>query len=74
MKLRVNNWIDKYNEKKLSIEKLNNMIKNAKQIGDINIEIKLEKMKENEISEFNELIRNRREFYYRLKAIDLIEE
>jgi len=74
MKLRVNNWLEKYNEKKLSIEKLSTMIKNAKQIGDINIEIKLEKIKENETSELNELIRNRREFYYRLKAIDLIEE
>ena len=66
-------WYEKNKELESEIKKLNTSKIQAKKQGDANIEDKLDKL----ISELEwkkrEINRNRRVFYHRLKALDLIE-
>ena len=74
MKNRNKEWYKSYDFIKEQMEKLNVLKQDAKKQGDINIEKKLDTIIEDLEYNLMELNRNRREFYYRLKAIDLIEE
>jgi hypothetical protein len=74
MKTRNKEWYISYNLIKEKLEKLSILKQHAKKEGDINIEIKLDVLIDDLECNLIELYRNRREFYYRLKSIDLIEE
>jgi hypothetical protein len=74
MKTRNNEWFKSYDFIKEQLKKLNLLKQDAKKQADINIEKKLDALIDDVECNLRELIRNRREFYYRLKAIDLIEE
>jgi hypothetical protein len=67
-------WYDKFVKVKDELEKLDRLKKEAKRQGAANIEDKVEKLIYDMEFEKRELNRNRRVFYHRLKALDLIEE
>ena len=67
-------WYDKFVKVKDELEKLDRLKKEAKRQGAGNIEDKVEKLIYDMEFEKRELNRNRRVFYHRLKALDLIEE
>jgi hypothetical protein len=74
MKDRFTVWYEKYTELEEEIVKLNTSKTQAKKQGDANIEDKLDKLISDLEWEKREINRNRRVFYYRLKALDLIED
>ena len=67
-------WYDKYRKVLEELEKLNKLKYEAKKQGAANIEDKVNKLIDDMEFEKRELNRNRRVFYHRLKALDLIEE
>lgn len=67
-------WYDKYSKVNEELDKLNNLKQKAKCQGAANIEDKVEKLIYDMNFQKRELNRNRRVFYYRLKALELIEE
>ena len=67
-------WYDKFKKVKDELEKLDRLKKEAKRQGAANIEDKVEKLIYDMEFEKRELNRNRRIFYHRLKALELIEE
>jgi hypothetical protein len=67
-------WYDKYRKVQDELNKLNNLKQDAKKQGAGNIEDKVNKLIDDMEFQKRELNRNRRVFYYRLKALDLIEE
>jgi hypothetical protein len=74
MKDRFTIWYDKYSKVNEELDKLNNLKQKAKSQGAVNIEDKVEKLIYDMNSQKRELNRNRRVFYHRLKALELIEE
>jgi hypothetical protein len=74
MKTRNKEWWEKYDLIKENLEKLFILKQDAKKQGDDNIEKKIDTLIDDVECNLRELNRNRREFYHRLKAIDLIEE
>lgn len=74
MKSRNKDWYISYNLIKEKLDKLSLLKQDSKKQGDINIENKLDVLISDLECNLIELNRNRREFYYRLKLIDLIEE
>jgi hypothetical protein len=74
MKTRNKEWYKSYELIKEQLEKLNLLKQDAKKQGDTNIEKKLDTLIDDLEFNLKELNRNRREFFHRLKAIDLIEE
>jgi hypothetical protein len=66
-------WYDKYSKVQDELNKLNNLKQEAKRQGAANIEDKVEKLINGMEFQKGELNRNRRVFYHRLKALDLIE-
>lgn len=67
-------WYDKFKKVKDELEKLDRLKKEAKRQGAANIEDKVDKLIYDMEFEKRELNRNRRIFYHRLKALELIEE
>jgi len=67
-------WYDKYTKIQEELEKLNNLKKETKKQGAVNIEDKVDKLIYDMDFQKKELNRNRRVFYHRLKELDLIEE
>ena len=67
-------WYDKYSKVNEELNKLYRLKKEAKRQGAANIEDKVEKLIYDMEFQKRELNRNRRVFYHRLKALDLIEE
>lgn len=67
-------WYDKYTKIQEELNKLNKLKYDAKKQGAANIEDKVDKLISDMDFEKNQLNRNRRVFYHRLKALDLIEE
>ena len=67
-------WYDKLKSVKDELEKLYRLKQEAKRQGAANIEDKVEKLIYDMEFQKRELNRNRRVFYHRLKALDLIEE
>ena len=74
MKERFRIWYNKYKVIVEELERLFLLKQETKKQGASNIEDKLEKMIDDLECQKKELIRSRREFYHRLKALDLIEE
>ena len=74
MKIRNKEWWEKHYLIKENLEKLFILKQDAKKQGDDNIEKKIDTLIDDVECNLRELNRNRREFYHRLKAIDLIEE
>jgi hypothetical protein len=74
MRERFTIWYDKYTKIQEELDKLNKLKFEAKKQGAANIEDKVEKLIYDMEFEKRELNRNRRVFYHRLKALDLIEE
>jgi len=74
MRERFSIWYDKYTKIQEELEKLNNLKKETKKQGAANIEDKVDKLIYDMDFQKNELNRNRRVFYHRLKELDLIEE
>jgi hypothetical protein len=74
MKTRNKEWWEKHHLIKENLKKLFVLKQDAKKQGDINIEKKIDGIIDDLEYNMLELNRNRREFYHRLKAIDLIEE
>ena len=66
-------WYDKFSKVKDELEKLDILKKEAKRQGAANIEDKVDKLIYDINFQKKELNRNRRTFYHRLKALDLIE-
>jgi len=66
-------WYDKFSKVKDELDKLDNLKKEAKKQGAANIEDKVDKLIYDINFQKKELNRNRRVFYNRLKALDLIE-
>ena len=67
-------WYDKYSKIKDELDKLRNLKQESKRQGAANIEDKVDKLIYDMEFQKSELNRNRRVFYHRLKALDLIEE
>jgi hypothetical protein len=67
-------FYDKYSKVQTEIDKINNIINQSKQQCSYNIEEKAKKLLDDMIWEKKKLIKQRRVFYHRLKALDLIEE
>jgi hypothetical protein len=67
-------WYDKYTKIQEELDKLNKLKFEAKKQGAANIEDKVDKLIYDMDFQKKELNRNRRVFYHRLKALDLIEE
>ena len=67
-------WYDKYSKVKDELDKLDILKKGAKKQGAANIEDKVDKLIYDINFQKKELNRNRRVFYNRLKALDLIED
>ena len=67
-------WYDKYSKVQEELDKLNKLKFEAKKQGAANIEDKVDKLIYDMDFQKKELNRNRRVFYHRLKALDLIEE
>jgi hypothetical protein len=67
-------WYDKYSKIQEELDKLNKLKFEAKKQGAANIEDKVDKLIYDMDFQKKELNRNRRVFYHRLKALDLIEE
>jgi hypothetical protein len=67
-------WYDKLSKVKDELDKLDILKKEAKRQGAANIEDKVDKLIYDMDFQKKELNRNRRVFYHRLKALDLIEE
>jgi len=74
MKERFRIWHNKYKIIVEEIERLFLLKQETKKQGASNIEDKLEKMIDDLEWQKKDLIRSRREFYHRLKSLDLIEE
>jgi hypothetical protein len=74
MKERFRIWHNKYTEVLKELERLFLLKQETKKQGASNIEDKLEKMIHDLEWQKKDLIRSRREFYHRLKSLDLIEE
>jgi hypothetical protein len=74
MRERFTIWYDKYKKIQEELDKLNKLKYDAKKQGAANIEDKVDKLIYDMDFEKNQLNRNRRVFYHRLKALDLIEE
>jgi len=74
MRERFSIWYNKYTKIQEELEKLNNLKKETKKQGAANIEDKVDKLIYDMDFQKNELNRNRRVFYHRLKELDLIEE
>jgi hypothetical protein len=74
IKTRNKEWWEKHDLIKEQLEKLFILKQDAKKQGDDNIEKKIDIIIDDVECNLRELNRNRREFYHRLKAIDLIEE
>lgn len=76
--LEMKNNFHKYDEEMLKIDneiiKLEFSRENAKKQNDVNIEEKINKLIDENKWKKKELIMNQRTFYYRLKALNLIEE
>jgi hypothetical protein len=66
-------WYDKFSKVKDELDKLDILKKGAKKQGAANIEDKVDKLIYDINFQKKELNRNRRVFYHRLKALDLIE-
>jgi len=67
-------WYDKYKKINDELDKLKTLKQEAKRQGAANIEDKVDKLIYDMDFQKKELNRNRRVFYHRLKALDLIEE
>ena len=67
-------YYKKLMEIRIEIDKINKIIKEARHQGAINIEDKVKPILDNYIFEEKVLHNSRRPFYYRLKALDLIED
>jgi GTP-binding protein EngB required for normal cell division len=67
-------FYDKYSKVQAEIDKINIIISQAKQQCSYNIEEKAKKLLDDMLWERKKLIKERRVFYHRLKALDLIEE
>jgi hypothetical protein len=67
-------WYDKLSKVKDELDKLDILKKEAKRQGAANIEDKVDKLIYDMDFQKKELNRNRRVFYHRLKALDLIED
>jgi hypothetical protein len=67
-------WYDKFTSVTYELDKLNNLKKEAKRQGAVNIEDKVDKLIYDMDFQKKELNRNRRVFYHRLKVLDLIED
>jgi hypothetical protein len=67
-------WYDKYSKVNEELDKLNNLKQKAKSQGATNIEDKVDKLIYDMDFQKRELNIKRRVFYYRLKALDLVEE
>jgi len=67
-------WYNKYRKITDELDKLKTLKQEAKRQGAANIEDKVDKLIYDMEFEMRELNRNRRVFYHRLKALDLIEE
>jgi hypothetical protein len=67
-------WYDKYSKVQEELDKLNKLKFEAKKQGAANIEDKVDKLIYDMDFQKKELNRNRRVFYHRLKALDLIED
>jgi len=74
MKSRNKDWWESYYLMKEKLEKLYLLKQDAKIQNNSNIENKLDILIDEYDCNLRNLYRNRREFYHRLKAIDLIEE
>ena len=74
MNERFSIWYDKYTKIQDELEKLYRLKQEAKSQGAANIEDKVDKLIYDMEFQKRELNRNRRVFYHRLKALDLIEE
>jgi hypothetical protein len=72
MNERFNLYFDKVIQVELELEKLNKLKSDAKNQGAANIEDKVDKLLDDMKWELKELHMNRREFYHRLKILDLI--
>lgn len=67
-------WYSEYSHLTEELHKLNTLKQETKKQGAVNIEDKVDKLIDNIYFQRSELNRNRRVLYYRLKALDLIEE
>ena len=74
MKERFRIWYNKYKIIEEELKRLFLLKQETKKQGATNIEDKLEKMIDDLDWQKKDLIRGRREFYHRLKSLDLIEE
>ena len=74
IKSRYKIWINEMDILNITLEKLNTLKIDSKKQGDLNMEDKINKLVDNNENKKRELIFNRREFYNRLKILDLIEE
>jgi len=74
MRENFNDFYEKFTKVQTEIEKLNILMKETKRQGAANIEYKVKKLLDDMKFEERQLNKNRRVFYNRLKALDLIEE
>ena len=74
MNVQFAEFYDKYSKVQAEIDKINIIISQARQQCSYNIEEKAKKLLDDMIWERKKLIKERRVFYHRLKALDLIEE
>ena len=73
MRERFTEFYAKYQKAQEQFVKLSNIITESRRQCSYNIEEKARKLLDDVISEKKQLIAKRRAFYYRLKALDLIE-
>jgi uncharacterized protein YaaN involved in tellurite resistance len=74
MNTQFEDFYNKYSKIQSEIDKINIIINQAKQQCSYNIEEKAKKLLDDMLWETKKLIKERRVFYHRLKALDLIDE
>jgi hypothetical protein len=74
MRGRFADFQEKYQRVQSEVIKLSNIVAESKRQCSYNIEEKARKMLDGVVFEKKQLIATRRVFYYRLKALDLIED
>jgi exonuclease III len=74
MRERFVQYNENYENIKEELKKLKKLKENATTQGDLNIEIKIHKLINDKEWEERKLHKERREFYNRLKALNLLEE
>jgi hypothetical protein len=74
MNTQFEDFYDKYSKIQTEIDKINIIISQTKQQCSYNIEEKAKKLLDDMLWERKKIIKERRVFYHRLKALDLIDE